>query len=30
VTVLEAGVVIFNGTPDDARVDPSVRRAYLG
>jgi branched-chain amino acid transport system ATP-binding protein len=30
VTVLEAGVIIFNGTPDDARVDPSVRRAYLG
>lgn len=30
VTVLEAGRVLFSGTPDEMRAEPSVRRAFLG
>lgn len=30
VTVLDAGAVIFHGTPEDARRDDSVKQLYLG
>ena len=30
ITVMETGAIIFDGTPEQARRDPEVRRAYIG
>lgn len=30
IIVLASGAIVASGTPDDVRIDPEVRRAYLG
>jgi branched-chain amino acid transport system ATP-binding protein len=30
IVVLDAGALIFDGTPESVRINPEVRRVYLG